>query len=78
MISPAMIITEVVPSPTSSSCALDNSIIDLAAGCYTSISLKMAFPSLVITIPPMGSSNIFSMERGPKVVITISETALAA
>jgi hypothetical protein len=32
MISPARMITEVVPSPTSSSCALANSIILLAAG----------------------------------------------
>jgi len=35
--SPAKIITEVVPSPTSSSYALDNSIIDFAAGWLTSI-----------------------------------------
>lgn len=40
-------ITLVVPSPTSSSCVLDNSIIDLAAGCATSISRRIACPSFV-------------------------------
>lgn len=83
--SPSMM-TEVVPSPTSSSCVRLISIIDFAAGCCTWIccqgnaageeshawldvewvwacewltSLRMAFPSLVITIPPVGSSSIY-------------------
>lgn len=38
-------------------------------------SLRMALPSLVSTMPPMGSSNILSMDLGPRVVLTISETA---
>lgn len=38
-------------------------------------SLRMAFPSLVNTIPPMGSKSILSMDLGPRVVLTTSETA---
>ena len=76
--SPARMITEVVPSPTSSSCALASSIMDFAAGCCTSISLRIAFPSLVRTIPPIGSRSILSMLLGPRVVLTMSATALAA
>jgi hypothetical protein len=45
-------ITDVVPSPTSSSCALDSSIILLAAGWDTSTSRRMQLPSFVITMPP--------------------------
>ncbi len=41
--SPVVMITDVVPSPTYSSCTLANSITLLAAGCCTSIYLKMAF-----------------------------------
>lgn len=90
IISPAITMTEVVPSPTSSSCAweksnlinkyltLANSIMLLAAGCYTSISRRIAFPSFVITIPPMGSRSIFNIDLGPRVEMTISETAFAA
>jgi len=33
------------------------------------------YPSLVITIPPMGSMSILSMDCGPRVEVTISETA---
>ena len=40
-------ITDVVPSPHSSSCVLLSSIMFLAAGWATSISRKMAFPSFV-------------------------------
>lgn len=35
----------------------------------------MALPSLVRTIPPIGSKSILSMDLGPRVVLTISETA---
>lgn len=59
-------ITVVVPSPTSSSCVRLSSIMLFAAGCDTSISLRIACPSLVSTIPPMGSSSIFSMALGPR------------
>ena len=68
IISPARMITEVVPSPTSSSWAREISSIDVAAGCVTSISRRIACPSLDSTMPPIGSSSIFSIERGPSVV----------
>ena len=58
--------TVVVPSPTSSSCVRLSSIMLLAAGWETSISRRMAWPSLVRTMPPMGSSSIFSMALGPR------------
>mmetsp|Transcript_79445 Transcript_79445/g.177656 ORF Transcript_79445/g.177656 Transcript_79445/m.177656 type:complete len:321 (+) Transcript_79445:584-1546(+) len=77
-ISPARMITEVVPSPTSSSCARLSSIMFLAAGCETSTSLRMALPSLVMTMPPIGSSSILSMARGPSVVRTMPATVLPA
>mmetsp|Transcript_10433 Transcript_10433/g.25614 ORF Transcript_10433/g.25614 Transcript_10433/m.25614 type:complete len:332 (-) Transcript_10433:11-1006(-) len=77
-ISPARMMTEVVPSPTSSSCVRLSSIMDLAAGWVTSISRRIALPSLVSTIPPDASRIIFSMERGPSVVRMMSDTALAA
>jgi hypothetical protein len=66
--------TVVVPSPTSSSCVLLNSIMLFAAGCATSISRRMAWPSFVRTIPPMGSSNILSIAFGPKQDRMISAT----
>jgi len=53
--------TDVVPSPVSSSCVLDNSIMLFAAGCVTSISLKIAFPSFVNTIPTTNAT-----ERGTR------------
>lgn len=40
-------ITLVVPSPHSSSCVLLSSIMFFAAGCATSISRRIALPSLV-------------------------------
>lgn len=59
-------------------CARESSIIDLAAGCETSTSRKIELPSLVMTMPPIGSRSILSIERGPSVVRMISETALPA
>eukprot|EP01139_Manchomonas_bermudensis_P000637 Amastigsp_a699_1024.p4 type:complete len:201 gc:universal Amastigsp_a699_1024:1098-1700(+) len=76
--SPARMTTEVVPSPTSSSCVRESSIMDLAAGCLTSISRRMALPSFVMTMPPMGSRIILSIARGPRQVRTRSATAFAA
>lgn len=58
--------TVVVPSPTSSSWVRLSSIMLLAAGCDTSISRRMAWPSLVRTMPPMGSRSILSMALGPR------------
>ena len=77
-ISPLRMMTDVVPSPTSSSCARDSSIMLLAAGWLTSTSRRMQLPSLVMTMPPIGSSNILSIDRGPNVVRMMSATALAA
>jgi hypothetical protein len=42
--------TEVVPSPHSSSCVRLSSIMFFAAGCATSISRRMALPSFVILV----------------------------
>jgi len=67
-------ITVVVPSPTSSSWVRLNSIMLFAAGCDTSISRRMAWPSLVSTMPPMGSSSILSMALGPRHDLMISAT----
>jgi hypothetical protein len=41
-------------------------------------SRRMALPSLVMTMPPMGSRIIFNMERGPRVVRMMEATDLAA
>ena len=68
------IMTVVVPSPTSSSCVRLSSIMLFAAGCATSISLRMACPSLVSTMPPMGSSSILSIALGPRQDRMISAT----
>ena len=70
-------ITDVVPSPTSSSCVRLSSIMLFAAGCETSTSRRMLLPSFVSRIPPIGSRSIFSMERGPNVVRMMSATAYA-
>ena len=69
--------TVVVPSPTSSSCVLLSSIMLFAAGCATSISRKIAWPSFVRTIPPIGSSSILSMAFGPRHDLIISATLYA-
>ena len=61
--------TEVVPSPTSSSCALESSIILLAAGWDTSTSRRIQLPSFVITMPPCKSEAI-------QYIITITITVI--
>lgn len=58
--------------------ARESSIIDLAAGWETSTSRKIELPSLVMTMPPIGSRSILSIDRGPSVVRMISDTALPA
>jgi hypothetical protein len=45
-----------------------------AAGCDTSISLRIAWPSFVRTMPPIGSSSIFSIALGPRHDRIISAT----
>jgi hypothetical protein len=78
IISPAKTITLVVPSPTSSSYDLEISSMDFAAGWLTSISLKIACPSLDKTIPPIGSKSIFNIDLGPNVDTMTSAIAFAA
>ena len=69
--SDAIITTDVVPSPTSSSYNYDNFTIILADGCSTSIYLNIVAPSLVIVTSPISSTNILSNPYGPKDVFTI-------
>ena len=67
-----------MPSPTSSSCVFATSTIIFAAGCSISISFRIVAPSFVIVTSPIESTSILSMPFGPKVVRTLSATALAA
>jgi hypothetical protein len=66
--------TVVVPSPTSSSCVRLSSIMLFAAGWETSISRRIAWPSFVSTIPPIGSRSIFNIALGPRHDRIISAT----
>ncbi len=75
---PASTTTDVVPSPTALSTALDASIITFAAGCSTSIFLRNVAPSLVTVISPRISINIFSSPLGPRKPLTRSAINLAA
>ena len=76
--SPARMTDVVVPSPTSASWVFATSTSILAAGCWTSISFRMVTPSLVMTTSPMESTSILSIPRGPRLLLTASEIALAA
>jgi len=76
--SPAITTTEVVPSPTISSCFLAVSTSILAAGWLISISLIMVAPSLVTVTSPNELVNILSIPLGPNVVLTIPANTLAA
>ena len=76
--SPARTTAVVVPSPTMSSWVLAISTIILAAGCSTSISSKIAAPSLVIVMSPRLSMSILSIPRGPSVVRKTSAIIRAA
>ena len=75
--------TDVVPSPTSSSCTLAKSTRILAAGLSTPTDLRIVAPSLVTVIP--GSTlgleltlmRILSMPLGPSVLLTRSPMATA-
>ncbi len=75
---PAKTTTDVVPSPTSLSTLLVISTIIFAAGCSTSISLRIVAPSFVIVTSPTVSTSILSMPLGPRLDLTISETSFAA
>ena len=63
---PAIITTDIVPSPTSLSTVLAASINTFAAGCSTSIFRKKVAPSLVNVDSPIISIYIFSLPVGPK------------
>ena len=75
---PARTTAEVVPSPTSLSVVFAISTNIFAAGCCTSISLRMVAPSFVIVTSPRESTSILSIPFGPRLVFTISEIILAA
>mmetsp|Transcript_46781 Transcript_46781/g.106181 ORF Transcript_46781/g.106181 Transcript_46781/m.106181 type:complete len:261 (-) Transcript_46781:51-833(-) len=75
---PAMTTTEVVPSPASTSCAFESSTIIFAVGWVSFICCRMVAPSLEMRTSPLGSWIILSMPFGPKDVLTVSATALAA
>src|SRR5579871_3475265 len=76
--SPVMMTAVVVPSPHSWSWVLATSTSILAAGCSTSISLRIVTPSFVTTTSPMESTSILSSPRGPRVDRTASAIAFAA
>lgn len=76
-ISQAKIVTDVVPSPTSSSYDFEISTKILAAGCPMSKRFKIVAPSLDI-VWPLYVSNILSIPQGPSVVLITSETAWQA
>mmetsp|Transcript_79180 Transcript_79180/g.221984 ORF Transcript_79180/g.221984 Transcript_79180/m.221984 type:complete len:266 (-) Transcript_79180:29-826(-) len=75
---PAITTTDVVPSPASTSWALDSSAIIFAVGWLNFICAKIVAPSLEMMTSPFGSWIILSMPFGPKEVRTVSATALAA
>ena len=76
--SPASTTAVVVPSPHSWSWVFATSTSIFAAGCSTSISLRIVTPSLVTTTSPIESTSILSRPRGPSVERTESAIAFAA
>ena len=75
---PAMTQIPVVPSPASISCDFDNCTNICAVGWNTCNCDKMVAPSLVINTSPSPFWIILSIPRGPRDVLTVSATALAA
>mmetsp|Transcript_60707 Transcript_60707/g.167918 ORF Transcript_60707/g.167918 Transcript_60707/m.167918 type:complete len:236 (-) Transcript_60707:13-720(-) len=75
---PAMTTTDVVPSPASTSWALESSAIIFAVGWLSFICARIVAPSLEMITSPFGSWIILSMPFGPRDVRTVSATALAA
>ncbi len=76
--SPARMTAVVVPSPASWSWVFATSTSIFAAGCSTSISLRIVTPSFVTTTSPIESTSILSSPRGPRVERTASAIAFAA
>ncbi len=72
---PQMTTTEVVPSPASTSWALDSWTSILAVGCMTDMLLSMVLPSLVMRASPLPLRIILSIPRGPSDVLMASATA---
>mmetsp|Transcript_82216 Transcript_82216/g.233071 ORF Transcript_82216/g.233071 Transcript_82216/m.233071 type:complete len:281 (-) Transcript_82216:7-849(-) len=75
---PAMTTMDVVPSPASTSWALESSTIILAVGWVSFRCCRIVAPSLEIRTSPFGSWIILSIPFGPREVLTVSATALAA
>mmetsp|Transcript_70079 Transcript_70079/g.222136 ORF Transcript_70079/g.222136 Transcript_70079/m.222136 type:complete len:208 (-) Transcript_70079:97-720(-) len=75
---PQRTVTEVVPSPATTSWDLESSTSIFAAGCETSILSRIVAPSLVMITSPLASWTILSIPLGPSDVRTASATALAA
>ena len=75
---PARMTTEVVPSPASTSWALDVWISRLAVGCITERFFRMVAPSFVMMTSPLAVSSSLSMPLGPRLVLMIMEMLLAA
>mmetsp|Transcript_40486 Transcript_40486/g.96219 ORF Transcript_40486/g.96219 Transcript_40486/m.96219 type:complete len:272 (-) Transcript_40486:57-872(-) len=77
--SPQSTTTEVVPSPTSSSCTLEMSTRTFAAALSTYSDLRIVAPSFVtVTVSPRPMDcKILSIPFGPSVVFTRSATAIA-
>lgn len=72
---PQMTTTEVVPSPASTSWALESWTSIFAVGCITDMLLSIVLPSLVIMVSPLPLRIILSMPRGPSDVLMASATA---
>ncbi len=75
---PASTTADVVPSPTSLSVVFEISTSIFAAGCWTSISLRMVAPSFVIVTSPSESTSILSIPLGPRLLWTTSAMIFAA
>ncbi|KAL1836335.1 hypothetical protein VTK73DRAFT_5090 [Phialemonium thermophilum] len=73
--------TDVVPSPTSSSCTLEMLTSTLAAALSSAMALRIVAPSLVTMISPVDlhemHCRILSIPLGPSVLFTRSPTAMA-
>ncbi len=75
---PARTTTEVVPSPTPVSVALETSTRILAAGCWMAMSFSMVAPSLVMVVTSYSETSILSIPWGPREVRTMEQISLAA
>ena len=67
-----------IQPPAYSSYVRLSSTIDFVVGCARSNSWRIAFLSLVTTIPPPASSSVFNRDCGPKVVRIMAATVLEA